>query len=480
MQKKVYYANGPDMGASNSNLQQYISLLEERGEVVRIKAEVDPVQEIAAITDRVCKQSGGGKALLFEKPVGSDFVVATNLFGSIRRVCLALGVENLQQLTERISALLELIPGLSLVGLERQIAGQPGFSGFAPLASIHVDSGLVEMVPPDLTKLPFLQTWPGDGSADGFPRYITLPLVFTASPDGSSPNCGMYRCQLRGPDQLAIRWKTGSGGAAHLQMYRQLGKRMPVAITLGGDPAITFSAMFPLPGSLDEMTFAGFLRDRRLEMSACSTVPLQVPTGSELVLEGYIDPAETVIEGAFGNHTGAYSPAGLAALLRITAIYHRPGAIVPATVVGPPPMEDCWMAKAWEAVLLAFLRSLIPNVHGISFPLEWIFHQSAVISLDNPNPDIVRETAEHLWSMQWFCSARLLIFVDACQDVSDLSRVAWSSINLTEFGRDLFYDQTGQRLAIDATGAHDLRRRVSVDDEILQRMDLRWKEYGIE
>ncbi len=468
------------MGASNNNLQQFIFLLEEQGELVRIKAETDPVQEIAGVTDRVCKQPEGGKALLFENPVGSDFAIATNLFGSIRRVCLALGVENLQQLTERISAILAPIKGPSLVNLDQQITNLTDFSRYAPTTSTQADPGLVAMEPPDLNKFPFLQTWPDDGSVDGFPRYITLPLVFTVGPDGASPNCGMYRCQLRGPEQLAIRWKEGSDAAAHLQEYKRLGKRMPVAITLGGDPAITFSAMFPLPGCLDEMTFAGFLRGRTLEMSACCTVPLQVPAGSELVIEGYVDPAETVIEGPFGNHTGFYSPAGTAALMRITALYHRSGAIIPATVVGPPPMEDCWMAKAWEAVLLSFLQSLIPSVRGVCFPLEWVFHQSAVISLDKPNPDMVRETAEHLWSMPWFCAARLLIFVDSLQSVYDMNRIAWSSINLTEFGRDLFYDQTGQRLALDATGSHDVRRNVSSGAEILQRMNLRWKEYGLE
>jgi 4-hydroxy-3-polyprenylbenzoate decarboxylase len=462
-----------------SDLRKYIDRLEAEGELIRVVVEADPVQEIAAITDQVCKQPQGGRALLFEQPCDSWFPVATNLYGSIRRVCLALGVERLGQLTERISGLLDQIPDIALAGMDRRIAELPGFATFAP-CSADYDPDLLTMEPPDLTRFPFLQTWPDDGSADGFPRYITLPLVFTAGPDGSNPNCGMYRCQLRGPDQLAIRWKEGSGAAAHLQEYRRLGKRMPVAIALGGDPAITFSAMFPLPGNLDEMAFAGFLRGRALEMRACRTVPLQVPAGSELVIEGYVDPPETVTEGPFGNHTGFYSPAGIAALMRVTTIRHRPDAIIPATVVGPPPMEDCWMAKAWEAVLLALLKSLVPGVHGIHFPLEWVFHQSAVISLDNPDPDMVRETAEQLWCMPWFCSSRLLVFVNARQDVADLSRVAWSGINLAAYGRDLFYDQSGQRLALDATGSGGGRQSVSFDDGIIQRRDMRWKEYGIQ
>lgn len=467
------------MGALNSSLQQFITLLEEQGELARITAEVDPVQEIAAITDRVCKMSSGGKALLFEKPAGSVFPVATNLFGSIRRVCLALGVDRLEQLTERLEALLGQITEPVLGNLDRQMAGLPGFSVFTPLASADTDPVLTVMEPPDLAKFPFLQTWPNDGSAEGFPRYITLPLVFTAGPDGGNPNCGMYRCQLRGADQLAIRWKEGSGAAAHLDEFRRLGQRMPVAIALGGAPAVTFSAMFPLPGSLDEMSFAGFLRGRTLEMAACRTVPLRIPANVEVVIEGYVDPLETVTEGPFGNHTGFYSPAGNAALMRVTAISHRSEPVIPATVVGPPPMEDCWMAKAWEAVLLVFLRQLVPTVQQISFPLEWVFHQSAVIYLEKPNPAMVRETAELLWSMQWFCAARLLIFADSAHDNTDMNKVAWSSINLAEFQRDLFYDQSGLRLGLDATGSGTCRNIVSTDNEILRRIDLRWQEYGI-
>jgi 4-hydroxy-3-polyprenylbenzoate decarboxylase len=215
-------------------------------------------------------------------------------------------------------------------------------------------------------------------------------------------------------------------------------------------------------------------------MATCRTVPIPGPTGSELVIEGYVDPAETVLEGPFGNHTGLYSPAGPAALIRVTAISHRAAAIIPATVVGPPPMEDCWMAKAWEAVLLAFLKRLVPEVKGLCFPLEWVFHQSAVISLENPNPGMVRETAGLLWNMHWFSGARLLIFVGVGQDISDMNRVAWNCINFSEFRRDLFYDQTGLRLALDATGTSIGSRCVSADNEILQRIDLRWKEYGIE
>jgi len=463
---------------SLSDLHNFIDYLKTENELSRVTAEVDPVLEIAAITDRVCKQPEGGRALLFEQPCGSGFAVATNLFGSIRRVCLALGVERLEQLTERMSRLLDHIPGPALNNLDRRIAELPEFAAFAP-RPVGCNPDLVTMERPDLTRFPFLQSWPQDGSADGFGRYITLPLVFTADADCGHANCGMYRCQLRGPDTLAIRWKDGSGAAMHLEGYRKEGKPMPVAIALGGPPAATFCAMFPLPGNLDEMTFAGFLGGAALEMAPCRTVPLHVPAGVELVIEGYVESGETVLEGPFGNHTGCYSPAGEAALMRVTCIRHRSDAIIPATVVGPPPMEDCWMGKAWERILCAFLQRLVPEVADIHLPLEWMFHQSGIVSLVNPQPGMVRDTAERLWALPWFSQARLLVFVDANDEVSGLHRAAWRAINLADFDGGVFFDDTGRRMALDATGCRSSGKLLKPDEGIVRLVESRWKEYGI-
>ncbi|HEX9078489.1 MAG TPA: UbiD family decarboxylase, partial [Desulfuromonadaceae bacterium] len=451
-----------------TDLRQYVALLDARNELVRIQVETDSILEIAAVTDRVCKQPGGGRALLFQRPRGSRFPLATNLFGSCRRVEAALGVDRLDLLTERMSALLDRIPAPAFDRLDEQIAGRPEFSRCSPVGGPAPDH--VVMEPPVLTLFPFLQSWPADGSAAGHPRYITLPLVFTAAPDGSTPNCGMYRCQVRGAAELAIRWNPGSGAARHLEAFRQRGERMPVAICLGGPPSATFSALFPLPGDLDEMAFAGFLAGAPLEMAPCRTVPLRVPASAELVIEGFVDPGETAVEGPFGNHTGSYTPAGPAPLLRVTAISHRPDAVIPATVVGPPPMEDCWMAMAWERLLLAFLRRLVPVVADLRFPPEWVFHQSAVISLENPRPGVVRETAERLWSLPWFAAARLVIFVDAACGPADLSRVSWSAINLAEFGRDLFADPSGKRWALDATGGAHALQRIVPDPAVAERV----------
>lgn len=459
------------------DLRNYIAILDQHNQLTRINVPVDPRLEIAAITNRVCKQSGGGRALLFEQPTGSRFPLATNLFGSLRRTCLALGVNDLHQLTERMTALLDLIPEFDVTRLDRQIIALEEFSRFSPLPGPPCWTEAMEQ--PDLTAFPFLQSWPGDGSADGHPRYITLPQVITADPDGGSPNCGIYRAQVRGERELALRWKAGSGAARHLERFRQRGKPMPVAIALGGPPAALFSAMLPLPGDLDELTFAGFLRDVPIETASCRSVPLRVPAAAEVVIEGFVDPAETVMEGPFGNHTGCYSPAGMAALLRITGISHRPGAVIPATVVGPPPMEDCWMAKAWERLLLAFLRKLAPGIADIHFPLEWVFHQSAVISLEKPDPAMVREIAAALWDTPWFSDACLVIFVAADAEPANEREVAWRCINLAEYAQDIFHDSTGQRMALDATGCRLSRQPLQADSAMELQVLQRWQEYGI-
>jgi len=464
---------------SANDLHQFIAILEADHELSRITAEVDPLLEIAAITDRVCKQQDGGRALLFEQPAGSDFPVATNLFGSEKRTCQALGVADLSELTVRLSALLDRIVDLDIKILDRQIAALPEFSRFAPHADTEPDPALVGMNPPNLAHFPFLQSWPGDGEASGHQRYITLPQVFTCDPDGTTQNCGMYRVQLRSEQEVAIQWKAGSGGARHAEQYRLVGKAMPMAIVLGGDPAILFSAMFPLPGDLDEMTFAGFLRRAPLSTAPCRSIPLLVPTGAEVIIEGFVEPGETVMEGPFGNHTGFYSPAAPAALMRITAISHRHDAVIPATLVGPPPMEDCWMARAWERLLLAFLRRLVPEIKEIHFPAEWIFHQSAIISLDNPQPGMVRNISGQLWALPWFRSARLLLFVTADTEPLSLSRSAWMGINVTDSNNDIIHDRTTARIAIDATGSRMPRPAVQVSDETAALVAGRWKEYNL-
>jgi len=463
-----------------TNLKKFISLLEKHDQLVRITVPADPVLEIAAVTDRVCKQPEGGKALLFEHPAGCSFPVATNLFGSTRRVCLALGINHVDELQCRLSDLLDRLPKLDFAILDRQLAALPEFSRFAPIHSTVPDPELITTGQPDLSIFPFLQSWPEDGSADGCQRYVTLPQVFTAEPDGTNPNCGLYRLQVRGPRELAIQWKAGSGAARQAEMFLHQGKPMPVAIALGGDPAMLFSAMLPLPGILDEVTFAGFLRGSAILTAPCSTVPLQLPNGAEVIIEGYIKPGEKIMEGPFANHSGYYSAAAPAALMRVTAIRHRPDAIIPATVVGPPPMEDCWMAVVWERLLLSFLRKLVPSVADIHFPFEWVFHQSAIISLENPHSGMVRDITAQLWQLPWFAASRILIFVDAAHESPKLSLAAWKCVNLLEYQHDLVQDAATGRVAFDATGCRSPRKRATMDNGVARQIEQRWREYGLE
>lgn len=463
-----------------SPLYQLIARFEASGELARIPVTVDPLLEIAAVSDRICKQTEGGTALLFEHPRGSEFPVVTNLFSSVTRICTALGVTNLNELTVRLRALLDqIVPSVAYTAFDCRIAALPDFARFAPHVSTSPDSTLKLMDPPNLSRFPFLHSWPEDGAADGYPRYMTLPQVFTTDPDGGSGNCGMYRVQLRGAAEVAIQWKAGSGAARHAEQYHRSGKGMPVAIVLGGHPATLFSAICPLPGDLDEMTFAGFLRGTPLVMSPCLSIPLSVPEGAELVIEGIVEPGESVMEGPFGNHTGCYAPAAPAALLRVTAIRYRPDAVIPATVVGRPPMEDCWMALVWERLLLAFLQTLVPSIRDIHIPFEWAFTQSTIISLENPQPGMVRNISAQLWSLPWFRSARLLIFVAADTAPTDLSRVAWQSINGSDARRDVIHDSASGRIAIDGTDSRLQRTKIAVSDELAAQVSHRWKEYRL-
>jgi 4-hydroxy-3-polyprenylbenzoate decarboxylase len=274
-----------------------------------------------------------------------------------------------------------------------------------------------------------------------------------------------------------MQWKSGSGAFRHAELYRKQGTPMPVAVSLGGPPALLFSAMFPLPGTLDEVTFAGFLSQSPMRTAPCQSVPLFVPIGAEIVIEGYVDPDVSVLEGPFGNHTGFYSPASSAASMRITTIRHRLNPIIPATVVGPPPQEDCWMAKAWERLLLAFIRKLVPAIRDINFPFEWLFNQSVIISLENPCPGMVRNISVKLWALPWFRSARLLLFLAANSESIELSHAAWRSINVTSSSDDIFHDDASGRIAIDATGCSDTRPPVKKSAECEALVTLRWKEY---
>lgn len=465
------------------DLHDFLERLERIDELHRVKVEVDPLMEIAEITDRVCK-SPGGKALLFENVRGSRLPVATNLFGSMRRTCLSLEIEAPQELTRRMEKLLrECGAHLSTDLLSR----------FAPFAVDEARCHDVVDLHPDMDSLPALKNWPGDGAPDNSGRFLTLPLVFTRDPESGRFNCGMYRVELFDKSACGIHWHRESGGATHYEKQAALGGRMPVAIVLGSDPAVIITAMMPLPEDLDEMHFAGFLRGSSVEMVRCRTNDLMVPANAELVIEGYIEPGDVRQGGAFGNHTGFYVPAGPVPVVTVSCITRRRDAVFPATVVGRPPMEDCYMAKAVERLMLPISRSAIPEITDISLPLEGIFHGAALVAIKKTCPGQARHVMESLWSGGWLARSRLLIIVDADVNPHDISRSAWRVLNNVDWRRDFVTaggdapsaGPFGGRLGIDATRklSTEMDGYVSAETgartSVLDIVDSRWRDYGL-
>lgn len=466
-------------------LHDFLAELERLGELHRIKAQVDPVLEAAAITDRVSKLPGGGPALLFERVKGSAIPAATNLFGSPRRMALALGVASLDGLAGRMEGLLaRLSPDQSDQGLAA-LPHLGEFRRFAPVETGVAACQDVVDVPPDLAHYPFLQCWPGDGG-----RFITLPQVFTRDPETGIPNCGMYRVRIFDGARCGIRWYAGRGGELHCRKYRDRGERMPVAVALGGDPAAMVAATLPLPETVDEMQFAGWLRGAPLEMVRCRTNDLLVPAAAELVIEGYIEPGETAQDGPFGNHTGFFTPSAEVPVLRIAAVTRRRDCIYPATVVGAPPAEDCFMAKAAERLFLPLLRRRWPAIVDINLPLEWIFHGGAIVAVRDAGEGGARRLVEEIWASGMLGAARVVVVVDDDVDVRDLSRVAWRVMNMADWHTDIFVAEgrgtpllpwLGGRLGIDATRKGRFRTaapELGMDDATKRLIEERWREYG--
>ncbi len=482
------------------DLREFIALLEKKGELHRVKAPVDSRLEISEITDRVCKSPGGGKALYFENVIDSEYPVVTNLFGSFKRMCLGLEIEHMDGVGERIEALLKQAPPKSL---KDKIALLPQLFEFSKYFPKHVKKApcqeVIERDAPDLSRFPIIQCWPGDGQPDDEGRFITLPMVFTRDPETGIPNCGMYRIHVYDKVTTGMHWHIHKGGARHYDKYVQRGERMPAAIAVGGDPAVIYAASAPLPENVDEMLFAGFLRREPVEMVKCITSDLEVPARAELVIEGYLEPGETRIEGPFGDHTGFYSPADHYPTFHVTCLTHRKDLIYPATLVGKPPMEDCYMGKATERIFLPLLKLDSPEIVDMNLPMEGVFHNCAIISIKKSYPGHAKKIIHGLWGKGQMMFAKLLIIVDDDVDVQDLSYTAWRVLNNVDWKRDVViadgplddldhaanFPRYGSKMGIDATRKtreegmmRDWPDELFMSDEIKKRVESRWKEYG--
>ncbi|HUF92583.1 MAG TPA: menaquinone biosynthesis decarboxylase [Candidatus Limnocylindria bacterium] len=478
-----------------NDLREFVAHLEKQGRLHRISVPVSRDLEITEITDRVSKQRGSANvALLFEQVEGSDIPVLVNAFGAEDRMCAALGVERLDDLGTRIAKLLDLkMPGtfadrLKKLGTLIDVArAAPRHVTQAPCQEI------VETAHPTLAGLPVLQCWPGDGG-----RYITLPGVFTREARTGGRNVGMYRLQVFDDRTLGMHWQIHKGGAEHERVAA--GGRMPVAIALGGDPAMIYAASAPLPPGVDEVVFAGWLRGAGVELVKCRTIDVEVPAQAEIVLEGYVDPAERRLEGPFGDHTGYYSLARDYPVFHLTALTRRARPIYPTTIVGRPPQEDYWLGKATERLFLPIIKLMLPEVIDMNMPAEGVFHNLVIVSIRKRYPGHARKVMTALWGMGLMMLAKTIVVVSEHVNVHDLSEVAWRATGNIDPKRDLLLiegpmddldhaalrHRYGGKLGVDATEkgpmddvAQAWPDEIVMSDDIRERVSRRWKDYGL-
>ena len=395
-------------------LREFISKLEDAGELIRVKAEVSPKFEICEITDRISKMEGGGKAILFEK-TGTDYPVLMNMMGSDRRMAMALGVDDLEEISERINNLLKgaispknnLWDKLKMLPLLKDVA-----KWFPHKSSSRGECQEVVWRGEEarLSRLPILTSWGCDGGP-----FITLPMVATVDPESGIPNLGMYRMQIFDDKTTGMHWHRHKTGARHYDAYKRLGKRMPVSVAIGGDPAYIYSATAPMPDNMDEMLLAGMLRQKPVKLVKCLTNDLYVPADCDFVLEGYVDPTEDLtVEGPFGDHTGFYSLTDLYPKFHIEAITSRRDAIYPATIVGVPPMEDAYIAKATERIFLAPIRLAVqPEVEDLYMPMEGTAHNIALVSIHKRYLGQPNKVAQGLWGAGQMMFNKYLVITPA-------------------------------------------------------------------
>jgi 4-hydroxy-3-polyprenylbenzoate decarboxylase len=402
------------------DLNQFISALDSERELAHITDPVDPNLEICAVTDRVSKSPGGGPGLLFHRPTGHDVPVAVNLFGSMKRICLALGVNTLDDLARQIdemaspkipAGMLDALKLLPMVNRLRDL--MPKTVSSAPCQEVVRRNGTLD-------ELPILKCWPEDGG-----RYITFPLVFTKDPETGMRNVGTYRMQVFDGRSTGMHWQRHKGGAQHYRVAERLGRRMPVAVALGPDPALAYSATAPMPEGLDELMLAGFLRRERVELVKCVTVDMEVPASAQIVLEGYVEPGERRREGPFGDHTGFYSHPDDYPVFHVTCITHRNNPIYLTTVVGIPPMEDYYLGKASERIFLPLIRKTLPEIVDMHFPASGIFHNIVIISIDKRYPGHARKIMNAVWGLGQLMFSKTVIVVDKDVDVQNEAEVAW-------------------------------------------------------
>jgi len=489
---------------SLDTLSEFIEAIDSAGELARVSFPVAAKLELCEIADRMMKRPGGGRALLFENVTLDDgtrspYPVAINLFGSMRRMCLALGVDHLDDIGARITELVALkVPDglmgkLSLLPRLLEIAQfPPRVKGGKPACQQIAWQG--EHI--DLRKLPIITCWPEDGGP-----YITLPMVISRDPKRGIRNVGMYRVQVLGPNTLAMHWQRHKVGAAHWREMAAAGQTMPVCIAIGGDPASIYSASAPLPPTIDEFIFAGFLRKDHVTLAKALTCDLEVPADAEFVIEGYIDPSEElVVEGPFGDHTGFYSEADLYPLVHVTAITMRSAPVYATTIVGRPPMEDYYLGHATERIFLPLLKLTIPEIVDYHMPAEGIFHNLVFVSIDKQFPGQAYKVMNAMWGQGLMSLAKVLVILDKEVNVQDEKEAWWIALNNIDPERDVRFSMGpmdvldhssraftyGSKMGIDATRkwpeegfTRNWPKLIEMDEVTKKRVDAIWGRLGL-
>jgi 4-hydroxy-3-polyprenylbenzoate decarboxylase len=507
--------------------------LATHGELARVRTRVSPILEIAEIADRISKSKSphgheeldrnpagnlGGKALLFENVEGSDIPVAINTFGSYWRVNQALGTSNLEALAARVQQLVKPEMPTTLIEKMKKLPELLKLGSYPPKI---VRAGICQQVvlegdKADLTRLPLIQCWPLDGdlksgqvfdhaaaeAADprGTGRYITFGGIHTRNPQTGDRNIGMYRVQMFGPRLCAMHWHMHHDGARHFRLWQQRGEKMPLAIVLGGEPVLPYAATAPLPPGIEEHLFAGFLNDGGIPLVQCRTIDLQVPANAEIVIEGYVDPTEKLLEGPFGDHTGFYSLADWYPAFHVTAITHRKNPIYPTTIVGKPPMEDYFLGKATERVFLPLLKMLIPDIVDYSLPMSGAFHNGAFVKIRKEYPYQARRVMHAIWGAGQMAFTKFIIVVDEHVNVHDQEDVLFHLFANCDPQRDTeivhgpvdILDHAspdlgaGSKMGFDATAKLSAEGKVrrwpkelEMDQKTKDLVTRMWNEYGI-
>lgn len=522
-----------------SDLQSFVAELEHRGQLRRIAAPVDSILEISAVADRVMKAPSpeglagapetdpvhgaqGGVALLFENVKGSRVPVLINAYGSYARVRLALGCDDLEALADRVQQLIKPEVPTSLLEKMKMIPELVKLATFPPkVVKRGICQEVIHTDDANLLDLPILQCWPRDGErspdlvssrvlpeeAGGLPdspcgtgRFITLAGIYTRHPETNERNVGMYRVQVFNERLAAMHWHMHHDGARHHRAYVARREPMPLAIVLGGESVLPYAATCPLPPSVSELLFAGFLNGGGIELVPCQTIPMEVPANAEIVIEGWVDPVETLVEGPFGDHTGFYSLADHYPAFRVTAITHRVDPIYPATIVGKPPMEDYYLGKATERIFLPLLRMIAPDILDYHLPRFGAFHNCAFVKIRKEYPYQARRLMHAIWGAGQMSFTKFIIVVDEHVNVHDEQEVLFQVGANVDPRRDTVIvdgpldildhaapaEGAGSKMGIDATrkwpGEGIVRRwppELEMSAEIKALIATRWSEYGL-